>query len=159
MINTKRSTQEILQEEMLRERAAVLARAGERLSQAMEKLHTLERDIEAAMTAEQAGEVVNEAGRSGASKTDGSREGDVGTGGTEDRRGFLQRLNAKIHAYNLQRDQVRIRFYYLIVTREAMGMIHHQRLEEMYRIPPIKRLLPEKGKFPKRGEAQEGSST
>ena len=106
------------------------------------------------MTAEQAGEVVNEAGRSGASKTES-----VQAGGTEDRRGFLQRLNAKIHAYNLQRDQVRIRFYYLIVTREAMGMIHHQRLEEMYRIPPKKRLLPEKGKFPKRGEAQEGSST
>lgn len=63
MINTKRSTQEILQEEMLRERAAVLARAGERLSQAMEKLHTLERDIEATMTAEQVGEVVNEIGR------------------------------------------------------------------------------------------------
>ena len=154
MINTKRSTQEILQEEMLRERAAVLARAGERLSQAMEKLHTLERDIEAAMTAEQAGEVVNEAGWSGASKTES-----VQAGGTEDRRGFLQRLNAKIHAYNLQREQVRIRYYYLSVTREAMGMIHHQRLEEMYRIPPKKRLLPEKGKFPRRGEAQEGSST
>ena len=154
MINTKRSTQEILQEEMLRERAAVLARAGERLSQAMEKLHTLERDIEAAMTAEQTGEVVNEAGRSGASKTESVR-----ADGTEDRREFLQRLNAKIHAYNRQREQVRILYYYLIVTREAMGMIHHQRLEEMYRIPPKKRLLPEKGKFPKRGEAQEGSST
>ena len=159
MINTKRSTQEILQEEMLRERAAVLARAGERLAEAMEKLHALKGDIEAAMTAGPAGEILNEADRSGACKTDGFQAGGVGTGGTEDRRGFLQGLNAKIHAYNLQREQVRMRYYYLIVTREAMGMIHHQRLEEMYRIPPKKRLLPEKGKFPRRGEAQEGSST
>ena len=159
MINTKRSTQEILQEEMLRERAAVLARAGERLAEAMEKMHALGRNIEAAMTAGPAGEVMNEAGRNGASKTEGSQAEGVGTGRTEDRRKFLQGLNAKIHAYNLQREQVRIRYYYLIVTREAMGMIHHQRLEEMYRIPPKKRLLPEKGKFPRRREAREGSST
>ena len=54
-------------------------------------------------------------------------------------------LNGKIGLYNRQREQVRTRYYYLIVTREALGIIHHQRLEEIYRIPPPKRLLPEKG--------------
>jgi hypothetical protein len=29
------------------------------------------------------------------------------------------------------------------VTREALGIIHHERLEEIYRIPPKKRCLPE----------------
>jgi hypothetical protein len=33
MINTKKTVQDILQEEMLRERAAVLARAGEYLTE------------------------------------------------------------------------------------------------------------------------------
>lgn len=54
-------------------------------------------------------------------------------------------LNGKIGVYNRQIEQVRTRYYYLIVTREALGITHHQRLEEIYRIPRPMRLLPEKG--------------
>ncbi|NTU64153.1 MAG: hypothetical protein HGB05_12320, partial [Chloroflexi bacterium] len=75
----------------------------------------------------------------------------VGKGGSfvsqaaADRRRLIDELNGKITRYNRQREQVRTRYYYLIVTREALGIIHHQRLEEIYRIPPPKRLLSERG--------------
>ena len=56
---------------------------------------------------------------------------------------MLCEINGKIRAYNRQRDHVRKRYYYLIVTREALGLIHYQRLEEFYQVPPKKRCLPE----------------
>jgi hypothetical protein len=122
MINSKKTVQDILQDEMLRERAAVLARAGEHLADALEKLEKIEREI---------GE-----GNGGSPVTEGA-EGDRGRRVCE--------LNGKIRAYNRQLEQVRTRYYYLIVTREALGIIHHERLEEIYRIPPPKCLLPMKG--------------
>jgi len=39
------------------------------------------------------------------------------------------------------RELAKLRFYYLIVTREALGLRRHQKVEEMYRIPPIKKYL------------------
>ena len=72
--------------------------------------------------------------------------GPVAPEGTDvDPRRLICELNGKIGLFNRQREQVRTRYYYLIVTREALGIIHHQRLEEIYRIPPPKRLLTEKG--------------
>ncbi len=130
MINTKKTVQDILQDEMLRERAAVLARAGEHLADALKKLEKIEGEITAGMAAWQCG-----AGNVGSVSPEGA---DV------DRRRLMRVLNGKIGLYNRQREQVRTRYYYLIVTREALGIIHHQRLEEIYKIPPPKRLLPEK---------------
>ena len=102
MIDRKKTTQDILQEELLRERAAVLARTGERLAQALEKLNGLEREMEAAPDAE---------------------------------------FDLRACAYNRQREEVLTRYHYLIVTREALGLVHHQRLADFYRIPPKKRRL------------------
>ncbi len=123
MIKTRKTTQDLLQAEMARERAAVLARAGDRLADALEKLRKMEDDIDGAMA--------------------------VWRRGKADDQGNRQRLrdeiNERIRAYNLQRDHVKTRYYYLIVTREAMGIIHHERLEEIYGIPPKKRCLPECG--------------
>jgi hypothetical protein len=144
MINTRKTTQDILQEEMLRERAATLARAGERLAEALERLHEMEGEIAARMalwhTAERA-------------ENDSAGEVAAGTGAEESggRLRFLQEPNGKIQAYNRQRENARTRFYYLIVTREALGIIHHQRLEEFYRIPPKQHCLPEEWNYQKRG--------
>lgn len=131
MIHTKKTVQNILQEEMLRERAAVLARAGEHLADALKKLDKIDSEIAAEMAALQ--------------RVTGHDESDAPAGDGDDQRRLIRELNAKIGLYNRQREQVRTRYYYLIVTREALGIIHHQRLEEIYRIPPPKRLLPEKG--------------
>jgi hypothetical protein len=130
MIHTKKTVQNILQEEMLRERAAVLARAGEHLADALKKLEKLDSEIAAGIASWQSG-----LGNAGSAAPEGT---------CDDRRRLICELNGKIGLYNKQREQVRTRYYYLIVTREALGIIHHQRLEEIYRIPPPKRLLPEK---------------
>jgi hypothetical protein len=45
-VDRKKDTENILQEEMLQERAAVLGRAGEKLSAALEKLRSIDRIIE-----------------------------------------------------------------------------------------------------------------
>ncbi len=127
MINARKTTQDIRQEEMLRERAAVLARAGERLAAAMEKLGRIDAEISEAVALWHSGEV------------DG---GAPPAKGREPHR-LLTEINAKIHAYNRQREQVKTRYYYLVVTREALGLIHHQRLAEIYRLPPKKHCLPE----------------
>jgi hypothetical protein len=121
MINRKKTTQDVLQEEMLRERAAVLARAGERLEEALEKLRCIEQDIADAMAL---------------------LSPETATRG-ECRENLVAEINRKIRAYNRQREQVKTRYYYLIVTREALGIIHHERLEEIYRVPPKKRSLAE----------------
>ena len=121
MLNTKKTTQEILQEDLLRERASTLARAGERLTDALEKLQSIEKDLTEVLVL-------------------WKREVENGGGNSQSLRG---EVNVKIRAYNRQREHVKTRYYYLIVTREALGIIHHERLEEIYRIPPKKRCLPE----------------
>lgn len=121
MVNTRKTTQDILQEDILRERAAALARAGERLTDALEKLRQIENDVAAAMALWR--QAMERAQR-----------------GTQR---LLSEINGKIRAYNRQRDHVKTRYYYLIVTREALGIIHHERLAEIYRVPPKKRCLPE----------------
>jgi len=139
MIDTKKTTQEILQEEMLRERVAVLARTGEQLAEALEKLHVMERDIEAAMAAGR----VSESGEAGQNRSGTGIAVTGKTGAGKGRKQFSGELNGKILSYNRQRDHVLTRYYYLILTREALGLTHHQRLEEIYRIPPKKHCLQE----------------
>jgi hypothetical protein len=129
MIDRRKTTQDVLQDEMLRERAAVLARAGEKLTAALEKLGKIEDEISAALALWSRGE--DDRSRIPASTADDSR------------RRLLREINGKIRAFNRQREQAKTRYYYLIVTREALGLIHHQRLAELYRISPKKRCLPE----------------
>lgn len=129
MRNIQKTTQDALQEEILRERLSVLVRAGESLANAWDRLETVKGEIEAD------------------TKARGCREG-AGSPAPTDRadqegRGGMCGLNRKILEYNEQIERVRTLFYYLIVTREALGLIHHQRLEEMYRLPPKMRLLQE----------------
>jgi hypothetical protein len=130
MINTKKNVQDILQDEIFRERVTVLARAGEQLADALKALEKMECEIAAGTTA-----LTRMVGKGGSFVSQAAA----------DRRRLIDELNGKIALYNRQREQVRTRYYYLIVTREALGIIHHQRLEEIYRIPPPKRLLSEKG--------------
>lgn len=102
--------EELLQEEIRREQAAVLARAGESLREALEKLAALDGEIKTALS---------------------SRDHSI------------KNINSLIAAYNRQRKEAETRHYYLIVTREALGLVHHHRLEEFYRLPPVRRYLRE----------------
>ncbi|MCE5281293.1 MAG: hypothetical protein LLG93_04240 [Deltaproteobacteria bacterium] len=131
MINTKKTTQDVLQEEILRERAAVLARAGERLEEALAKLSRLEGRIAEALAAPEC--------EAGGGRSIEAAEGGRGLRGSQGHR----RINGMIRAYNRQREAVLTCHYELIVTREALGIRHHQRIAEIYRIPPKKCCLPE----------------
>jgi hypothetical protein len=126
MINTKKTVQDILQEEVLRERATVLARAGEKLTENLESLDRIGAEIDAALSAlqRQPGQKVPPRGA--------------------ERIRMLREMNVKIRSYNRHRDIAGRCYYELIVTREALGLIHHQRLEEIYRLPSKRRCLPER---------------
>ncbi|MBA4396455.1 MAG: hypothetical protein C0394_03610 [Syntrophus sp. (in: bacteria)] len=128
-MNTKKKSEDILQEELLQERAAVLGRAGESVSRALEKLQGIEsrleerlgrlRDIEQIIM--QDGSCVRQ------------------TGGLRSR--MIAEINREISNYNGAREHALMRHYYLIVTREAMGMRRHHWVEQHYRVPPPKKHL------------------
>ena len=127
--NTNKSPEDILQEEFLQEKAAVLGRAGESVSKALEKLQGIEkslkerlirlRDIERSIR--QDCPDIDNMGRL--------------------RRQIMIEINKEINKYNRAREYASTRYYYLIVTREAMGMRRHHWVEQHYRVPPRKKHL------------------
>lgn len=107
-------------EEILKERADVLSRAGRNLSAVLDELETL--------------------GHSISSKID-SFHVEAHSSGASSARRVIREINEEIDAYNRTRKQAQLKYYYLIVTREALGLRKHQWIEEIYRIPPKKRAL------------------
>ena len=47
----------------------------------------------------------------------------------------IREINEEIDTYNQLREHAQLRYYYLIVIREAMGLRRHDRVEEIYVIP------------------------
>ncbi len=109
----RKSAWEKTQEELLRERAEILGRAGEALAAALSDLEKIDRSISESLRA--AGEHPDPE--------------------------ILTEINGEIRRYNRAREYAELRFYYLIVTREAMGFRRHRMVEEAYKIPPKKKYL------------------
>lgn len=103
--------------EILQERAEVLGRAGEKLALALNKLKAIESIISVKM-------------ESLTSPGPGYSPADV-----------IGDINGEIRHYNEAREYAKLRYYYLIVTREAMGFRRHKSVEEVYSIPPKKKPL------------------
>ncbi len=127
-VDKEKDAENILREEMLQERAAVLGRAGEKLNIALEKMRVIEHRIDDQLQhfiylqkkcqdAHDTGEFVSF------------------------KRKMVQEINGEIGQYNHAREYAKLRYYYLIVTREAMGMRRHHWVEEIYKIPPRKKYL------------------
>lgn len=123
------------QEDILRERAMVLARAGDSVQRALEKLKKIETAIEEKL------EIYHEAVAGNSPRTD--------TGSGDTPRGSLDELcndiDRKIWEYNTTRKHAKLRYYYLIVTREAMGFRRHKTVEEIYKIPAKKDYIKRRG--------------
>lgn len=101
-------------EEILKERADVLYRTGEALSDALRKLTSI-------------GKIID--GLHARAKQEGPAT-----------LGKLQaRINREISRYNRAREHAKLRYHYLIITREAMGFRRHTWVDEVYRIPPVKK--------------------
>ena len=128
-LSKNKSTEDVLQEEFLRERAAVLGRAGECVSRALEKLHSIENSLE-----ERMGRLAEIERLVSQDLTDARNLGQL-------RRQIVAEINREINRFNGAREHALRRLYYLIVTREAMGMRRHHWVDQHYRVPPRKKHL------------------
>jgi hypothetical protein len=113
---------EVLIEEFLREKAAVLARAGFAVEDAIKKLLSIEKEIE---------EKKSLLNLSGSGNTDLVNAGD--------RQLICNEINIIIEKFNSFHKKAETQYYYLIVTREALGLRRHEMIQKMYRIPDRKK--------------------
>ena len=120
----KENRYENLCEELLRERAAVLTRAGLAVEDALEKLLKIDRQIE---------EKIRHLQRL---KKDASCQHNP-----QDKRLILEDINASIDQFNSAHRKAEIQYYYLIVTREALGLRRHEMVRQIYPIPPQKKTM------------------
>jgi hypothetical protein len=111
-------------EELLRERAAVLSRAGRAVSDAIELLTKLDNEIERKMS---------------------FLEDLKSNGNTQDVEQSMQTINEEINLlieqFNAICRKAHLQYYYLIVTREALGLRRHDRIQEIYIIPDEKKKI------------------
>jgi hypothetical protein len=49
-----------------------------------------------------------------------------------------EEINLSIDQFNAIRQKAQLQYYYLIVTREALGLRRHEMIQEIYRIPAKK---------------------
>lgn len=110
----EQSPEEIIKQEIMRERAEALARAGNSVDEALRRLTSLKHHIESL--------------KSELAATSPEQD--------DTRRHLIKRINDSIRHYNELHKHANLRYYYLIVTREALGLRHHQRVAEIYSIPP-----------------------
>jgi hypothetical protein len=127
--NMEKKPDDLLQQELLREKAEVLGRAGDSVDRALIKLRHLGASIEGRC---------NELHRPGNGTSRGKSSGPL-----DHQKRIIGDINEDINRYNLLREYAQLRYHYLIITREAMGLRKHQHVEEVYPMPPKKKQLQE----------------
>jgi len=116
----KENQHENLCEELLRERAAVLGRAGIAVEDAIDRLMSLAQEIETKMSLLKSYRTkVHDREILGKQKL------------------LHEEINLDVDQYNDLCQDAQLKYYYLIVTREALGLRRHEVIKEIYRIPAI----------------------
>lgn len=114
----KKEKQDNLLEELLREKAAVLSRAGTAVDDIIRHLKRVDREIE---------------------KKISILKNDDGPGRSREiakkKKSIREEINLEIDQFNAIRQKAQLQYYYLIVTREALGLRRHEMVQEIYRIP------------------------
>ena len=118
----KNDQQDNLLEELLREKAAVLSRAGMAVDEAIEQLMRIDREIEAKIS------LLNSFSRN-------KHAPDI----LKKKQLIFEEINLSIDQFNAIRQKAQLQYYYLIVTREALGLRRHEMIQEIYRIPEKKK--------------------
>lgn len=131
-MKTEKSIDEVLQEEFLRERAAVLAKAGEALQKTLRQLALIAESIAKDTKALSCFSVQD--GNLPAPSGEIVRQKEL----------ILEKINQNVDHFNKTREKAKVQHYYLIVTREAMGLRKHHWVEELYSIPPKKKSVKDK---------------
>jgi hypothetical protein len=117
----KNDQQDNLLEELLREKAAVLSRAGMAVEDVIEQLMRVDQEIEVKISLLKAfswNEHVSEI--------------------LQRKQSICEEINLSIDQFNAIRQKAHLQYYYLIVTREALGLRRHEMIQEIYRIPAKK---------------------
>lgn len=122
--NRKDKQQDNLCEELLRERAAVLSRAGMAVSDAIDRLVRMDREIEKKIS-------VLKVLKRNKNKQEILQEKKL----------ICAEINLSIDQFNAIRQKAHLQYYYLIVTREALGLRRHEMIQEIYKIPAEKKKL------------------
>ncbi|PKN71584.1 MAG: hypothetical protein CVU54_00745 [Deltaproteobacteria bacterium HGW-Deltaproteobacteria-12] len=120
----REESHDTLCEELLRERAAVLARAGRAVEDALAELTKLEHQIK----------IIQEQ-----LKTLVIQEPDDDD--LQEQQMLITEINLIIDQFNTVRKTAQLKYYYLIVTREAMGLRRHNMIQETYIIPARKKKM------------------
>ena len=111
-------------EEILRERAAVLSRAGYALEDAIDRLKSVELEIEAKISMLKSYDTK-------------ARDREI----LDKQKLLHEEINLNIDQFNDLGRNAQLKYYYLIVTREALGLRRHEMIKEIYRIPSIKKKI------------------
>ena len=120
----REESHDTLCEELLRERAAVLARAGRAVEDALAELTKLEHQIK----------IIQEQ-----LKTLMIQDHDADN--IQEQQLLIAEINSIIDQFNTVRKTAQLKYYYLIVTREAMGLRRHNMIQEIYIIPARKKKM------------------
>lgn len=119
MLPTNKEEQfDVLREEFHRERAAVLGKAGFAVESALAKLDIIQRQFEEKVA------ILNSI-----------REN------PENRRTIFEEINTIVDQFNTAWQKADRQYYYLIVTREAMGLRRHETVQQFYCLPPKKKKI------------------
>jgi len=120
----RKTSVESLQEEFGRERAEVLASAGNNVAEIIQEMQRKSQHIadKVVRLREFQGNCVNNC---------------AGKNGLIIRKELEQEIDDDILLYDKLRNQALLRYYYLVVTREALGLRNHQWVKDIYRIPDI----------------------
>ena len=120
----REESHDTLCEELLRERAAVLARAGRAVEDALAELTKLEHQIKTIQ--EQLKTLMIQ---------------DHDADNIQEQQLLIAEINSIIDQFNTVRKTAQLKYYYLIVTREAMGLRRHNMIQEIYIIPARKKKM------------------
>jgi len=117
----KNDQQDNLLEELLREKAAVLSRAGMAVDEAIEQLMRIDKEIEVKISLLNTFCWNNHASEM-----------------LQKKQMVCEEINLSIDHFNATRQKAELQYYYLIVTREALGLRRHEMIQDIYRIPAKK---------------------
>lgn len=119
---SKDESVDILREEFLRERAAVLGRAGTAVEDAIAELSKLDQEIQIKKEHLQS-LILDEQSF------------------LNEKQMLVKEINLHIEQFNIVIEKAKLKYYYLIVTREAMGLRRHKMIQELYIIPKKKKKI------------------
>jgi hypothetical protein len=120
----REESHDILCEEFLQERAMVLGRAGMAVEDVLAELTKLDREIQIKKEQLQSLQLQEQY-----------------TCDLNDQEALIYEINVGIDQFNAVLKKAELKYYYLIVTREALGLRRHKMIQEIYVIPEKKKKI------------------